>query len=156
MNQSIRSFTRYVICILLPVFIILFIGPKLVQVCVVNGHSMEPTLKEGSFGILAMNPLKIDRGDIVVVKLANDELIIKRVVGVPGDHVIVENGIVLVNNEELEEDYVKYNSLLEYTDKFVGYDEYFILGDNRTDSLDSRYFGVISEDEILGKFYKVL
>lgn len=116
---------------------------------------MYPTIKEGNF-VASIKSKDYKRGDIVVFLHGNVKTI-KRVIGVSGDVIdIKDNGDVYVNDELLEEDYVleKYKGDVEINLPYkVRDNEVFVLGDNRSDSLDSRVisFGCIKEDEILGK-----
>ena len=119
----------------------------------VRGESMLPTLQNGSIGAVA-NSRHLVRGDIVVVQpFSTGDQLVKRIVGMPGELVVVQNGEVYCDGKKIEEDYVKFNSIVEYWEVLLEPDEYFILGDNREDSLDSRYFGPVKCECIVGKFY---
>lgn len=116
----------------------------------VNGNSMFDTLKEGN--ILILNKLDTDyeRFDIVVI---NDsvmgETVVKRIIGMPGDTVELKSGNVYINNEKLYDPYNNY--ILASTEPIIlGPFEYYVLGDNRAVSLDSREFGAITIDDIEG------
>ena len=116
----------------------------------VDGASMDQTLKDGEI-LLLYKLSKIDYGDIVVLdEEKENEIIIKRIIAMPGDTVSIKNHTVYVNDEELKEDYA-YGETSNYEEITLGDDEYFILGDNRPISKDSRYFGPVKEDEIIGK-----
>src|SRR5699024_8507321 len=82
----------------------------------------------------------------------------KRVVGVPGDTVHIYGDLVEVNgelvNEEDQGNLNKINTLTEDETYVLGDTEYLVLGDNRLESLDSRYFGSVNKDKIMGKLYK--
>lgn len=143
--KIIKSLLPYVIIIVVVVVIRSF----LVTPVRVNGSSMYPTLKGGE--IMLLNKLgKIDRFDIVVLKLDNGEdNLIKRVIGMPGESVEIKDNKIYVNDKVLEESFgvgVTYN-----IDKVtLKDDEYFVLGDNRIISMDSRVFGTINKEEIKG------
>lgn len=118
----------------------------------VSGSSMANTLKNGE--ILLLNKFEyrfsdIKRFDIVVVK-AHGERIIKRVIGLPGETLKYENGILYINDKMIEENYLdEVTKDFTYEGKIP--DEcYFVMGDNRDDSLDSRYFGCFPKKDILG------
>ena len=114
----------------------------------VKGESMQPTIRDGQF-ILSVIPSRIERGDVIIVKAA-DQKIVKRVVGVPGDSIQIYDGRVYINGEmtdNIDTDYAG----IAMAPIFLEDGEYFILGDNRGNSLDSRYtkIGVINERQIL-------
>lgn len=113
----------------------------------VNGPSMDTTLKDGQLMIL--NKLgKIEKGKIVVVKTDNDK-IIKRVIGMPGDSVYAKDGIVYVNDKEIKEKYIS-SDTLDFEKVYLKKDEYFVMGDNRAVSMDSRVLGPIKKSQIMG------
>ena len=134
----------------------------------VVGPSMHPTLKDAQLGITNIISLKmngIQRYDVVVAKLdMNEELIVKRVVGMPYDTICCIDGVIYINGETideyyLDETYVFSQAQLEKDKKFtkdfdevtLGEDEYFLLGDNRLHSTDSRVFGAFKEEDIVSK-----
>jgi signal peptidase I len=135
-------------------FIIIF----LYQPVKVEGTSMMPGLEDqerifvNKF-VYRWEP--IQRGDIVVFRYPRDpsKSYIKRVIGVAGDRVRIENGQVYVNGEALDEDYVpsEYADVRSYAEATVPANSYFVLGDHRTMSNDSRDFGPVSERYIYGK-----
>jgi len=135
-------------------FIIIF----LYQPVKVEGTSMMPGLEDqerifvNKF-VYRWEP--IQRGDIVVFRYPRDpsKSYIKRVIGVAGDRIRIENGQVYVNGEALDEDYVpsEYADARSYAETTVPSGSYFVLGDHRTMSNDSRDFGPVSERYIYGK-----
>lgn len=143
--KFVKSLLPYVIIIIVVVLIRSFI----VTPVRVNGASMYPTLNGGE--IMLLNKLgKIDRYDIVVLKLQNGEdNLIKRIIGMPGETVEIRDNDIYINDKKIDDKYgfgVTYN-----IDKVeLQEDEYFILGDNRKISLDSRVFGKIYKNEIKG------
>lgn len=139
-------------------FIIAFILRTFVfQMALVNQMSMEPTLHEGQMLIISKinylvgNP---QRGDIIVLKdNVENKLLIKRVIGLPGEKVDLRNGKVFINDKELQ-DYTKaptYPYIQEAWDIPQG--DYFVLGDNREHSRDSRAenVGLIDRKNIVGR-----
>jgi signal peptidase I len=135
-------------------FIIIF----LYQPVKVEGTSMMPGLEDqerifvNKF-VYRWEP--IQRGDIVVFRYPRDpsKSYIKRVIGVAGDRVRIENGQVFVNDEQLDEDYIPtdYADARSYPQVVVPPNSYFMLGDHRTMSNDSRDFGPVNERYIYGK-----
>lgn len=125
---------------------------------IVEGTSMEPTFHTGDRCLLnRVSPLfgAVNRGDIVVLRdRGDDDFAIKRVVGLPNDEVEIQKGRVFINGQPLTEQYL---APLTQTwvpkgdvDYKLGPESYFVLGDNREVSEDSRYYGPISSDALLG------
>lgn len=134
------------------IFIILIILIKTYIIAPANvvGDSMLPNFHNGE--ILLLN--KIDHNykifDVVVIK-HKESYIIKRIIGLPGDDVVYKNNKLYINGELIENDITSYNTKdFSLTEK-VPVDSYFILGDNRTNSLDSRVMGFINKQDIVGK-----
>ena len=116
----------------------------------VDGDSMNKTFKNGDILIL-YKLSKINRFDVIVLhEEKNNEKIIKRVIGMPGDTVAIKDGEIYINDEKIDDEYA-YGMTSDYDRITLKSDEYFILGDNRLISKDSRYFGPIKEKEIKGK-----
>ena len=127
----------------------------------VDGTSMDPTFKTGDYLIVdkisetAKHP---SRNTVLVFKYPEDpsKSFIKRVIGLPGETVIVKgNTVRIINDEnpkgfELVQDYVVFESTMNVEEK-LGETEYFVMGDNRKDSFDSRYWGPLDKKYILGK-----
>ncbi|MCI9279732.1 MAG: signal peptidase I [Bacilli bacterium] len=113
----------------------------------VNGQSMYDTL-DGTEYMLLNKMSKIERFDIVVVKANNDELI-KRIYGLPGETISIENNTIYINDKKIEDAYA-YGENSDFEKITLEEDEYFILGDNRAVSLDSRYIGPIKKNQIKG------
>ena len=128
---------------------------SLFKILQVSGTSMEPNLHEGEL-LITSKFFKYGKGDMVAFYY-NDSVLIKRVIATEGDTVYIEyDGTVYVNNEKLQEDYVKELSYGNCDLTFpyqVPKDSVFILGDNRATSVDSRSnsIGCISTDKIIGK-----
>lgn len=135
-----------IIIILLKIFIFNFI--------LVKGDSMNPKYKNNDFMFLNKIIYKftsIKRGDVVVLKYKNDDLI-KRVIGLPKDKIKVENGKLYINNKEYKEDYINsYTASEDFDEVTIKNNEYFVMGDNRYNSYDSRRFGPINKKDIMGK-----
>lgn len=129
------------------------------RLTIVNGQSMEGTLYDNEKLLLSTTSYVFGepkQGDIIVVKPNKIQVdyIIKRVIAVPGDTVEIKDNVIYVNDVALEEDYIKEQMITADIEKFkLGNNEYFICGDNRNNSLDSRseILGPITKDEIFGK-----
>jgi signal peptidase I len=143
-----------IISLAISAFIIIFIY----QPVKVEGTSMMPSLddQERIFVNKFVYRLEaIERGDIVVFRYPRDpsKSYIKRVVGVAGDHIRIDGGQVYVNDEMLDEDYVPpaYTDARSYPPTVVPPGYYFVLGDHRSMSQDSRDFGAVNQSYIYGK-----
>ena len=144
--KIIKEILPYVLIIIAVILIRTFI----ITPVRVDGASMDQTLEDGQI-LLLYKLSNIDYGDIVVLDEEKEgEIIIKRIIGMPGDTVSIRDNTVYVNGEKVEEDYA-YGETSDYEEITLDDDEYFILGDNRPISKDSRYFGPVKEDEIIGK-----
>jgi len=99
---------------------------------------------------------KPERGDVIVFKspTAKNADFIKRIIALPGENVKIENGSISVNGQKLTEDYIKVPTEGNFS-RIVSSNEYFVLGDNRHSSFDSRVFGNIKKETILGKAWLV-
>lgn len=124
----------------------------------VHGESMSPKYKDGNiiFTNRLSSNVKADRGQVIFFKSSRSSHI-KRVIGIGGDDITIHDGAVIINGTKLNEPYVLASSqthggdfLKEETKLKIPLNSYFVLGDNRDNSIDSRNFGFISSDEILG------
>ena len=121
----------------------------------VDGDSMNPTFTDGNFLFATRNYLtsEYDHGDVIVFNSSTlGKALIKRVIGVPGDTIKIEDQKVYVNGEEIKEDYIN-NPPLENLEIKVTDGNYLVMGDNRQNSLDRRYelVGLVSKQQIMGK-----
>lgn len=100
-----------------------------------------------------------ERGDVIVFRypLNPSQFFIKRVIGLPGDTITIDGNVVTITNEEnedgivLDEPYIKSMKKNNFIDETLGEREYFVMGDNRDESSDSRMWGVLQEDRIVGR-----
>ncbi|CDH92189.1 Signal peptidase I [Clostridium botulinum B str. Eklund 17B (NRP)] len=155
-DSSKNSFIKeWGLTIISAVVIGLLLWKFLIYTVWITSGSMIPTLevKDRLVATRVHNPENLNRGDIVIFDSDElKEILIKRLIGLPGDHIEIKNGIVSVNGEQLVEDYVKNNE--DYDRIFdVPQGEYFFLGDNRANSDDSRYWKnpYIKSEKIQGK-----
>jgi len=142
------------VSVALAIVVILF----LYQPVKVEGTSMMPTLDDQErifINKFVYRFESIDRGDTVVFWYPGDptKSYIKRVIGVPGDRVEVDHGTVIINGRPLEESYVpsEFRDASSMTSRSVPQDEYFVLGDHRSSSNDSRAWGMVPRRYIYGK-----
>ncbi|MFH1188944.1 MAG: signal peptidase I [bacterium] len=131
------------------------------QPFIVNGASMEPTFFGGSIDkdFLVVDELVYrfrlpERKEVIVFRNPRNEAeyYIKRVIGLPGEHIIIDNGTVFVDGERITEDYLSVeNRVIPGSFDFqLASDEYFVMGDNRLASSDSRIWGPLKTNEIIG------
>ena len=177
-----RAFVREVIeTIALALFLVLVIQSA-VQNYRVEGPSMEPLLLSGdrvvvskvvyteidaerAAGYLPVVSAEIDQkwhplgelayGDVIVFKWPRDpsQNFVKRVIGLPGDHIKIELGTVFVNDEPIEEPYVEYTLRQSLNERVVEPRSYYVMGDNRAQSDDSRHWGSVPIDHVIGKVW---
>ncbi|MDM8519662.1 signal peptidase I [Anaerolineales bacterium HSG6] len=160
------QFLRDILETVIPAALIaILINLFLAQATRVYGQSMEPSLHSDQR--LVVEKLSYnsyirqyfsfssgpDRGDVVVVRVPaqNGELLIKRVIGLPGDHVEIHDGQVLVNGQILTEPYLLNPTFGSYGPITIPQSQIFVLGDNRNFSNDSRNFGTVPLNEVIGR-----
>lgn len=144
--KVIKEVIPYVVIVVVVVLIRTFI----ITPVRVDGDSMKNTLKNGDI-LLLYKLSSINRFDIIVLDEEKDnEKIIKRVIGMPGETIAIKKGKIYINDKVIEDEYA-YGETSDYNKVTLRDNEYFILGDNRLISKDSRYFGPIKENEIKGK-----
>jgi signal peptidase I len=175
-----RPILRELLETLLLTALIFLLVRTVVQNFKVDGQSMEPTLYSGQYllinkavywrlqndllaSLLADRPRAADgsvyifrppqRGDVVVFRFPRDQSrdFIKRIIGLPGDTVEVRDGRIYVNDEMLNEPYIKEPVSYPLPPTRVPEGHYFVLGDNRNNSSDSHSWGVVPEDNIIGQ-----
>ncbi len=139
--------------IIVTTFFMFFIA----QTFLIQGFSMEPTLKNGQRIMVEKVSLLFKRpkhGDIVIFQNPKNEaqLFIKRVIGVGGDEIIIDKSTISVNGKLLKENYITEPlNFPQYLRYLVPKDHFFVLGDNRNHSSDSRFLGAVSKKHILGR-----
>lgn len=161
-----REIYSWIKSIVFAVIIVLMCRQFLFIPTTVFGESMSPTFHEND-RVIVSKMTKIQRFDIVVFDAPDEEgeLYVKRVIGLPGDHVEMKDDILYINGEATEESYVTENkennpfrlltedfTLQEKTgESKVPEDMFFVMGDNRLRSKDSRSFGFVSKDSVIGE-----
>lgn len=131
----------------------------------VSGNSMVPTLKSGDYLVTEKVTYRFSipkRGDIIVLKNPKDESedFIKRIIALPGDTIKIENNTIYVNGGPIQEKYLPPQTptrggsfLGEDNQITTGPNQYFVMGDNRNHSSDSREWGAITKEEIVGRAF---
>lgn len=133
------------------------IATLVLPVLQISGTSMEPTLNNGEIVVLVKTS-NLKRGDLCGFSYSN-KILIKRVIGIPGDVLVIDGeGNVWINGEMLDEPYITEKSLGECDIEFpytVPENQYFLLGDHRETSIDSRstVIGCVAKDQIFGKLF---
>ena len=149
-----------IIAILIVIPIRMFIA----QPFIVSGASMDDTFHTGEYLIVDQVTYHLnspDRGDVVIFRYPRDpsKFFIKRIIGVPGDTIDINESIVTITNEDypdgfkLDEPYIKSMAPAAPFTETLGDREYFVMGDNRDQSSDSRSWGVLQEERIVGRAF---
>jgi signal peptidase I len=155
-----KSFYETLIIVLIAAAV--FVGLRFtIQTYIVNGPSMEPNYENNEWIIvekIAYKFANVQRGDIIVFQppITSTKPFIKRIIGLPGETVEIQNGTVDIRKADgsiitLQEPYIKEPFSSNYTSIVIPPNEYFVMGDNRNNSTDSRYGWLVSGDKIIGK-----
>jgi signal peptidase I len=159
-NGIIEVIRFSIIALLIVIPVRMFIA----QPFIVSGASMAETFHTGEYLIVDQVSYYLhdpSRGDVVIFRYPKDptKYFIKRVIGLPGDTVIVEDSKVMIKNATnpegffLEEPYVRSMRTPERIEQVLGDREYFVMGDNRDESSDSRIWGVLQKERIVGRAF---
>jgi signal peptidase I len=159
-KQPTRVIAREIIETLLLTLFIFWIVNAATGRYRVQGHSMDPTLHEGEYLIinkLAYYLEEPDRGDIVVLHFPRDRSreYIKRVIGLPGDRIETKDGRVFVNGTPLNEPYLNGPPTYRDASWTVPEDSFFVMGDNRNNSSDSRDWSFLPRSDIVGRAWVI-
>jgi len=143
-----KEFIPYIVIVAVVIFIRAFI----VTPVRVDGISMEPTLKDNDILMLKRYDRSYEYGDIVILNYGDSKLV-KRIIGIPGDSLKYKNGKLYINGKKQKDSFSVVTS--DFNLNELGYEEipegyYFVLGDNRMSSSDSRMIGLIKENDIIG------
>ena len=147
---------------LIALIIVIPIRWYVAQPFIVSGASMEHTFQNSEYLIVDQVTYRFDepaRGDVIIFKYPRDhtKYFIKRIIGLPGDTISIrDQSVTIVNREHpdgftLEEPYANIGTKRDSLIQTLGPDEYFVMGDNRDHSSDSRIWGVLHHDEIVGR-----
>ena len=155
MKDFLKEFGKDIIVVAVVVIAVSFF----IKPIIVEGVSMLPTLESKDYLLVSRQAYNLgepERGDIVVFphdEGTDEKLYIKRVIGLPGDHLVIEDGRVYVNDKVMKEDYIAENYTSGDIDYKIPEGRIFVMGDNRGNSSDSRYFGTVKIDQVLGEAF---
>ena len=155
-NTKITKFIRELIPYIIIIIAVVLFRSFIATPVEVEGKSMYSSLDDGEILLLKKYDKNYKRFDVIVFKNNNDKLI-KRIIGLPGEKVEYKNNKLYINGRYIKEPFLKNNqTTYDFELKELGYkkipkDHYFVLGDNRTNSTDSRMIGLISKNKISGK-----
>lgn len=161
--RGVKEFLKDVSLYVIIIVLILLTVNYVVTIQQNVGPSMNPTLESGDAFLLNKFIYKISevkRGDIIVFNYDDTKYLVKRVIGLPGEKVEYRNNILYINDKPFVEDFLSDDTITnDFTmedikntlDSKIPEEMYLVLGDNRTDSMDSRDFGLIKESDIIGK-----
>lgn len=149
--------------VLIFVVLVLIVHFSIATIFKISGSSMEPNFFDGEFVLVDKLSYILNepqRGDVVILSFPADpqnRKFIKRIIGLPGENVAILNGQIQINNKPLNEFYLPRGVVTEPTlTRTLRQDEYFIAGDNRPNSNDSRFFGPVPRLYLIGKVRIVL
>ena len=159
LSQSLLASTRWrtIASVVLQIMLLAVIGVAFfLRAPQVSGLSMEPRIDSGEFVLIntiAFRLEPIHRGDIVAFRheRSGPSVYLKRVIGLPGESVAIRGGVVYVDDRALPEPYVRYRDVQTLGPVRVPADAYYVLGDNRANSDDSRAWGFVPGDDVIGK-----
>lgn len=166
-----KELKEWIIAIAIALVLILLIYNFVAKSYTVRGDSMFPTLKDGEKVIVNVIGFKmggLDKGNVIVFHADKKSDYVKRVIGTPGDSVEYKHDVLYVNGKKVKEPYLDYNEKHKSYDEITGTlqvknlpnsdgtnkipkGKLLVLGDNREVSKDSRSFGLIKEDQVVGK-----
>lgn len=152
-KQKYITFLYGIIAVAIALVVVFFF---VIGVSKVDGESMLPTLKNNQVLVFSRFDKNYGRGDIIAIDMPNGDYYVKRIIGIAGDRIDIQDGIVYLNGIALEEDYYTQGKTMTSSDLvsfplIVSEGKYFVLGDNREHSKDSRDIGEVSYYAILGK-----
>ncbi len=147
---------RFLLDVLLGATFMVVLHVFVVQISIVKGHSMEPSLQDGDRLVVdrvSCNLGDVHRGDVVVLRYPRNPAVdfVKRIVGLPGDRVALQAGQLYVNGSMLPDNWTCIADRDTTRDIEVPSGCYFVLGDNRPISCDSREFGLVPQDLLKGR-----
>lgn len=163
-NKQIKEFANSFLEIFVIIAFVVLIHTFVMEPVKVSGNSMYPTLHDKDLILIekiTTSQKKLERFDMIVFENKDDSEVhyVKRVIGLPGEKVQIQDGEIFVNDQKIE-DYYGYEDVLinpgmAYDPVTLGPNQYFVLGDNRNHSSDSRFaeIGLVDQSQINGKLF---
>lgn len=163
-DQTIaKEIMEWIVSIIVAVALVLVIHNYIGQLVRVDGASMQPTLYTDQRVVVTKIPYwndeNIERGDIVITKYPGSrENFVKRVLALPGDTIEITDGVLYINKTEIDEPYIKETMYADYQLTTIPEGHYFVMGDNRNNSKDSRNssVGALPREMIQGRAYAII
>lgn len=159
-RNPVMELLSWVVPIVLAVVVALVVRTYVFEFVAVKGPSMQPGLETGE--VLFVNKLVYQHhdpsaGEVVITGFPGfEDTFVKRVVGCPGDTIEIRQGVVYRNGQAVDEPYVRYEKLEDVAALTVPAGQYFVMGDNRANSTDSRTIGMVNRALIRGKAQQVI
>jgi len=151
-----KRFFREILALIITAVVIFVLLQTAIQSFVVVGASMEPTFEEGQRLMVNKAVYRLrepQRGEVIVFHPPNNQSpdYIKRIIALPGDTVEIKEGVIYINDSEINEPYIKEPPSYTHRQQEILENEYFVLGDNRNNSNDSHNGWVVEREDIIGK-----
>lgn len=153
MKDKIVSIAKELLPYIIIVIVVFGIKTYIATPVLVDGSSMSPTLSDKQFLILNRSTKKLNRNDIVVFEHDNSKLI-KRIIALPGETIEYKDGILYINDRKYDDKFASITENFDLTNfgiQKLPENSYFLLGDNRNNSIDSRIIGPVNIEKINGK-----
>lgn len=146
MSRKTYNIIKNILLIIIAILFVMIMR-TLIKPTIIAGTSMEPAYHESQYAVGHWF-VNVDRFDVMIIKVEDKELI-KRVVGLPGEHVLYKDNKLYINDVEVEDTFG--HGVTTDFEVFLGEDEYYCLGDNREHSYDSRYYGAFNYKNLKAK-----
>lgn len=152
-ENKLLNFFKEIAIYALIIIVVVLVRTFIITPVRVDGDSMNDNLKNGEILLLKKYDKSFERFDVIVFKYKNEKLV-KRIIGLPGESIAYKDNKLYINDKYVEEDMID-KKTYDFDLRELGFDTipnnyYFVMGDNRTNSTDSRIIGLVNKDDILG------